>query len=290
MSGQPQKLRFTFFGTPEMAVVVLHELERAGFIPVRIVTAPDRKKGRGLILTPPPVKVWAQERGIEVLQPHTLKDEATVQMLADGPRDLFVVAAYGRLLPQTVLDIPAHGTLNVHPSLLPLHRGPSPIEGQILAGDTEVGVSIMLLDAQMDHGPILAQEAMPMPVELPSAPELETLLARIGGALLAHGIPRRIAGEVQPREQDHAAATFTRLIRKEDGELDPAGDPLLNFRKFKAYQPWPGTYFFAERGGTRTRMKITDAALENGRFVIKKVIPEGKKEVAYRAPHHTEQA
>ena len=283
-------LQFVFFGTDEFAVIILDELKKEGFVPAPVVTVPDRRKGRGMKLTPPPVKIWAEENHITVLQPEKL-DEELVYKLKAKSYQLFVVASYGKILPKEILDIPKHGTLNVHPSLLPLFRGPSPIHSQILACPADgvcnrpgensrmVGVTIILLDEEVDHGPIVAQEVLPMPTPLPSTKKLEEILARAGGKLLAQTIPEWTLGNIDPQEQDHKAATYTKIIKKEDGLIDIlTDDPEMLYRKFKAFDPWPGIYFF-QNG---KRVKVTDAAFTDEQFIIKKVIPEGKSEINYQ--------
>lgn len=264
-----------FFGTPDFAVTILDELKSAGIMPTLVVTAPDKPKGRHLVLTPPPVKVWAHANNIPVLQPEKL-DTDFLQTLQEQSWDLFIVAAYGKILKKNVLDLPKHGTLNVHPSLLPAFRGSSPIESAILAGVSETGVSIMLLDEQMDHGPVLAQETYPLGQDV-GATELEVTLAHKGGALLASVIPGWSAGEIKAEPQDDNKATFTKKIKKEDGLLDLATDPIANYRKHLAYQGWPRTFFMQDG----KRVIITEAELIDDKFEIKKVLPEGKKEMSY---------
>ena len=281
---------FVFFGTDKHAGTILDELKSAELIPALIVTAPDRPKGRGLQMTPPPVKLWAQKNNIPTLQPEKL-DATFASQLSKVNGQLFVVARYGKILPKDILNIPKHGTINVHPSLLPLFRGPSPAQSQILAGVPETGVTIILLDEKVDHGPILAQEVIAMPTPLPRTHELEDLLAHLGGKLLAETIPQWLAapssGGIAPQEQDHAHATFTNMLKKEDGLVDIENeDPEILYRKFLAYTPWPGIYFLrsdldAVKGPTLKRVKITDAEFKDDTFVIKKVIPEGKKEMTY---------
>ena len=273
---------FVFFGTDEHAGTILDELKSAGFTPALIVTTPDKPKGRELQMTPPPVKLWAQKNNIPVLQPEKL-DTAFIGQLSKVNSQLFIVARYGKILPKDILNIPRHGTLNVHPSLLPLFRGPSPAQSQILAGVPETGVTIILLDEKVDHGPILAQEVVAMPTPLPHTHELENMLAHLGGKLLAETIPQWLAAPpadgIDPQEQNHAHATFTNMLKKEDGLLNLNDNDELNYRKFLAYSDWPSVYFF--KNGKR--IKITGAEFKDGTFVIKKVIPEGKKEMTYSA-------
>lgn len=271
-------IRIVFFGTPRFAVTILDELKKAGIVPSLIVTAPDRPKGRGLVLTPPPVKDWALVNEVDYLQPATLKTPGPeLDIIPNSEWDLFIVAAYGKILPQSVLDIPAHGTLNVHPSLLPKFRGASPIESQILADERTVGVSIMELDHEMDHGPILAQASITLDQWPVRARHLEELLATEGGALLSESIPPYLSGELVPTPQDHALATFTKKIDKADGEIDLTADGYQNYLKFCAYDEWPGSFFFQDG----KRIKIVSAELKNGSFVPLRVIPEGKAERDY---------
>lgn len=281
---QLKNLRLGFFGTPQIAVWILDELEKRGIVPSLVVTNPDAPQGRRLTLTPPPVKVWAMEHGVEVVQPTSLKDEELQSSLREKQFDIFIVAAYGKIIPQSILNIPKFGTLNVHPSLLPKLRGASPIRSAILNDIRETGVTIMLMDAELDHGPILAQEEVhieestwPLRGEV-----LDELLARKGGALLADVIPEWVSGTITPREQEHSAATFCTKISKEMGEIDLTADPYQNLLKIRAFDGWPGTFFFTEKNGIRIRVKIIDAErAEDGTLKITRVIPEGKKEMAY---------
>ncbi len=274
-----KKLKIVFFGTPELAVFVLEELNRAGFAPDIIITAPDRPKGRGLELSPPPVKVWGQKNNIPIFQPEKL-DSGFIRQLSNVNCQLFVVAAYGKIIPKEILALPTHGTLNIHPSLLPEFRGSSPIESAILSGKEKTGVSIMVLDEKMDHGPILAQKEVAISDTLGKNKLSETLF-RIGGQMLSEIIPKLVSGKIKAVPQDEGSATYTKKISKEDGLLDIAGDPISNFRKIRAYEGWPGTYFFTERNTKKIRVVIKDAELKDGALVIKKVVPEGKKEISY---------
>lgn len=273
-----------FFGTPQISVYVLEELEKGGVVPSLIVTAPDTKRGRKMLLTPPEVKVWAEARNIPVLQPEKITTEFISQLKELAPQegwDIFTVAAYGKLLPKDLLDIPKYQVVNVHPSLLPRLRGANPIRGAILADEKEVGVSIMLVDEEMDHGPILAQEKVPVPEWPPQGSELDELLARRGGRLLAETLPQWIKGELESKEQDHTSATFTKKVVKEDGLINVNDDPYQNLLKIRAYDGWPGTYMFVKQGENKIRVKITDAEIEDNKLKINRVIPEGRKEMDY---------
>ena len=276
------KLRIAFFGTPELAVWVLEELAESGIIPSVVITAPDKPKGRKLVLTPPPVKVYAEQAGIPVLQPESLKERSLVPELANSEWDVFIVAAYTLILPQWVLDLPRYGVLNIHPSLLPLLRGPSPVRTAIRDDSKEaVGVSIMKLDAEIDHGPIIAQARIELP-EWPIAGRLlDELLFREGGRLLREVLPMWVKGDITPEEQDHERATFTKKYSREDGEIDVLADGYTNYLKYCAMDGWPGTFFYVEKNGTRTRVKVASAAYDDGTFRVLSVIPEGKNEMPY---------
>lgn len=281
--------KIAFFGTPDIAVASLDALHAAGCTPALIVTNPDRPSGRGRTLTSPPAKVWAAAHDVPVRQPTSARDASFVQDLAADPWDLFVVVAYGGMLPKTLLNIPKHGTLNVHPSLLPEFRGPSPIRSAILADRRDTGVTIMQMDEELDHGPIVAQaHAGIAPDEWPMrGRELDRRLAALGGDLLARTIPPYLAGEITPREQDHANATYTKKLTKDMGELsiDPYDLPTGNdayhtILTIYALDGWPGTYFFHNS----TRIKIADATLdEHGALCITRIIPEGKQEMDFTA-------
>ncbi|MBU6431240.1 MAG: methionyl-tRNA formyltransferase [Patescibacteria group bacterium] len=281
-------LNFVFFGTSEMSVKVLDILIKNGYTPDLVITTPDKPKGRKMILTPSPIKVFALEHNLKISQPDSL---SSYKLSADSYQ-LFIVASYGKIIPKLFLEIPKLGTLNVHPSLLPKFRGPSPIQSFILSGEEKTGVTIMLMDEQVDHGTIIAQQNLG--VELPSelgsstpkrlnSKQLEEKLAELGGQMLVDVIPKWINGEIKPIEQDHSQATFTKKITKEDGLVDLEKDsPEIIYRKFLAFQPWPGIYYFTEKNDRKTRVIITDMELsESGELKIKKVKPEGKKEMDY---------
>lgn len=277
--------RYIFFGSSSFSVIVLNELAAAGFIPSTVVTAPDSKKGRGLTLTPSPVKVWAEEKGITVLTPHSLKDESVVHELSEiSAREsvnVFITASYGKIIPESILAIPARGTLNVHPSLLPKLRGPSPIEGAIIT-ENSTGVSIMLVDAEVDHGDIVLQKEVAVADWPPYAAELEKTLAHEGGNMLAVVLPQWVAGTIEAQAQNHELATFTKKLHAEDGLVNLSDDPSTNLRKIRAFHISPGAYFFAEKkDGTKIRVRIKAAHIENNTLVLERVVPEGKKEMSY---------
>jgi methionyl-tRNA formyltransferase len=268
-------LNFIFFGTSEEAVYALDALDERGFVPSLIVTAPDRPAGRHNIMKSPLAKTWAEEHFISTLQPEKINPEV-IETIAELNADLFIVVGYGRILPQELIDLPKHKTINVHPSLLPLYRGPTPIEEPILNGDSETGITILLIDAEVDHGAIIKQEKYKL-LGNETTPELTKVLFTRGGEMLAELLPDWIAGKIKPEEQDHAKATHTKKLKKEDGLIDLSDDAAKNYNKFRAYISWPRTFFFQND----KRIIITDAELKDGRFEIKKVLPEGRKEIKY---------
>ena len=266
-------LSFVYFGTPEFSTIVLDELKIAGFTPSLVITAPNRPVGRKHILTPPPVKIWADTNNIECWQPEKPKD--IIQKLQERNDDLYIVASYGYIVSQKLLDIPRLGVLNVHTSLLPKYRGASPIESAILAGDDETGSTIMQMTLGMDEGPIITQSQFPLESDI-LKPDLFHMLAHDGGKLLAQILPEYVAGKCTRIEQDHVAASYCGKISKSDGDITH-DDDITRDRKYRAYYGWPGTFIF----DGDTRLKITDAEFNGTDFMIKRVIPAGKNEINY---------
>lgn len=275
--------KIAFFGTPNIAVWVLEELEKGGVLPALIITNPDAPKGRKLTMTPSPVADWAVAHNTPVLKPATLTDVTFESQLRTFDCDLFIVAAYGKIIPEKILNIPKYKTLNMHPSLLPKLRGASPIRTAILENINPTGISIMILTARMDEGPILAQEVVQIPdSEWPMRGTiLDSLLAHAGGTLLLKTLTPWINTEITPQEQEHAHATYSKKITKEMGLIELHDDPYTNFLKIRAFNGWPGTYFFHEKNGVKIRIKIIDAEYRNGTLRITKIIPEGKKETDF---------
>ncbi|MBI2957602.1 MAG: methionyl-tRNA formyltransferase, partial [Chloroflexi bacterium] len=211
--------RIVFMGTPEFAVPSLRALLDGGCRVAAVYTQPDRPAGRGREAAASPVKRLAVELGIEVLQPRSLREPEALARLAGLAPDLIVVVAYGLLLPASVLGLPRYGCLNVHPSLLPRHRGPSPIPWAILDGDAVTGVTMMLMDEGMDTGPILEQVEEPVRDD-DTALSLSRRLAALAAALLPRTVGRWARGEIKPQPQDDARASYSRLITKADGQID----------------------------------------------------------------------
>lgn len=280
-------IRYAFFGTGPLAESVLAALSREGYKPALVVTKPDAAQGRHMVVTPPHIKVWAQMNDIPVFQPESLKELPQDSPLHTEPFDLFIVASYGKIIPNCILDIPPHGALNVHPSLLPQYRGPSPIESALLDGVMTTGVSIMKLDEEMDHGPILAQAAFIISPQATAA-TLEVECGQLGGELLLQTIPHYLNGTLVPKEQDHAKATICKKITKDLGEITLTTDAGEVQRKFRALTPWPSLHFFIKHKEKPLRVKVTGVDTERAyshtliaQDVITYVVPEGKSEMSF---------
>ncbi len=298
-------MKFIFFGTPDVASKTLEILKAAGYMPSLVVTAPDKPQGRKMVITPTPVKVWAEKNNIPYIQPEKIQELENIiyrrGLASDGEPtsgifklqkfrtedklifsgseyDFFLVVAYGKIMPEDLIKSPRLGSINIHYSLLPKYRGASPVESAILNGDTETGVSIQQMEFKMDAGPILAEEIVQiLPTE--TTEELRDRLIQIGGDLLVKKLPEILKQKITPSAQDESKATFCKKIKKEDGLVDPFNDdPQTLYNKFRAYNKWPRIYYFDEN---KKRVIITDATLLDGKFVINKIIPEGGKEKVY---------
>lgn len=281
-------ITFAFFGTGALAESVLAALIRNGYTPALIITKADAPSGRHMEMKSPHIKTWADMKGIPVFQPDTLKNLSD-SPLHTQPFDLFIVASYGKIIPRDILELPSHGVLNVHPSLLPEYRGPSPIESVLLDGKITTGVTIMKLDELMDHGPILAQTAFMIDTN-ETAGSLEVTCGQLGGDMLSKLIPSYIEGVLIPKEQDHSRATTCKKIEKSFGEISLTDKASEVQRKYRALTPWPGLYFFHEHHDTLLRIKITKVdVIKNttdemhADTVILSVIPEGKKEMDWES-------
>lgn len=278
MTDKQNKLRIAFLGTPEFAVKILEKMKKGGLIPSLIITARDKPKGRKLVLTPPPVKVWADKENIPTLQPNKLNEIYAELKKEDW--DVFILASFGKIIPKSIIEIPKHGILNVHPSILPKYRGPSPIQSAILSGDKELGVTIMLLDEELDHGPLIATQYLKSSAKM-NYEQAEDALAKLGGELLVKNTFPWIRGELTATDQKHGEATHTEKIKKEDALIDWKEDPRIIERKIRAFYPWPGSYFFLNKDDKPLRIIVTEAKLSDGKLQIEKIKPEGKKEMMF---------
>ena len=234
-------MAIVFLGTPAFAVPSLRRLAAEGFEIAAVYTQPDRPAGRGRHPAPPPVKAAALELGLPVRQPESLRDPDVLAELAAIRPEAGVGVAYGQILRREVLDIPTRGIINVHPSLLPRHRGASPVPAAILAGDAETGVTIILMDAGMDSGPVLAQRRVPIQ-DSDTTGTLMAGLAGIAAELLAETLAGWLRGEIQPQPQDDSLATKAPLLKKEHGAIDWSLPAAEIWRRVRAYNPWPGAY------------------------------------------------
>ncbi len=268
--------KFIYFGTPYVARDTLARLVDAGYTPAVVVCSPDALRGRGMALTPCETKVWAEEHNIPVLTP-ALLDETSIAELTSYECEYGIAVAYGKIIPQALIDAFPKGILNVHYSLLPKYRGASPVEAALWNGDTTTGVTIQQMVFELDAGDILAQK------EVAITPEDTTLTLRPrlieeGANLLIQTLPAFLDGSVSRTAQDPSHATRAKKIKKEEGELLLSGEALKNWNTYRALRESPGTYFFAEKEGKRIRVKIMDASFDKGNFQPRRIIPEGKQE------------
>jgi methionyl-tRNA formyltransferase len=269
------KNNFIFWGTPDVASKTLEILKQNGFLPILIITAIDKKAGRKMLLTPPSVKVWAIENKIPYLQPEKITDDF-INSLPET--DLNIVIAYGKILKENLIKKPKLGSINVHYSLLPKWRGASPLESALLHGDDKTGITIQQMEYEMDSGPII--ETVEVPVsEKDTILELKEKLINLGADTLVKILPKIFNKNIQSLPQNHNQATFCKKIKKEDGLIHFDKETDINiYNKYRAYKIWPRIYFFKNN----KRIIITQAELEKGKFVIKKIIPEGGKEQDYK--------
>ncbi len=249
--------KIIFIGTPDFSAIILKTLCESEYKPILVVTAPDKPVGRGQILTPPPVKITAQKYKMPVLQPEKIENSA--DDIRNTNSDLIIVAAYGQILPKEILEIPRNGCFNIHPSLLSKYRGPTPIQAAILNGDKKTGVTIILMDEKMDHGPIVNQRELEIE-ENETATTLHDKLADLGASLLLETIPRRQKGMLKTRPQNETEATYTKILTREDGRVNWKKTAKALEREVRAYTLWPESFTFWERrGGLIFRIKILKA-------------------------------
>ncbi len=302
---QDKNIKIVFWGTPEFAIPSLEALIKNGYNIVAVITNPDEPAGRKNIITPPPTKMWAEKNNIPVFQPPVLKIENS--KLKIPPADLYIVAAYGKIIPKDILDLPKLGALNIHPSLLPHRRGPSPIQYTILNGDTETGVTIIKMDELMDHGPILAQQELEFSIynlqfTKTTYKNLHDELAKLGAELLIETLPKWITGEIKSIPQNEAQATYSKILKKEDGRIDWSWPAEKIERMVRAFNPWPGVWTILTQDKKNYRLRIEEAEIfaeepteglpgyvwqtpkypllvktGRGNLTVKKIILEGKK-------------
>lgn len=280
--------KFIFFGTPKFAAIALKKMIREGLVPEAIVCNPDEPTGRKKILTAPAVKnvITNSEKAIKekvkILQPINLTTPDIVKELKQFEADYFVVAAYNKIIPEEILNIPKFKTIGIHPSILPEYRGPSPIQTAIIDGKKETGTTLFITDKEIDHGLILISKKC----KIDEKDNYETLtekLALIGAKLLINNILKYITSEIDLKEQNHSRATFTKKFSTEDGKIDLEHDfPKLIQNKIKALNPSPGVFtMFNTQNGSK-RLKLLDAEIKDGKINLLKVQLEGKKPMDYK--------
>jgi len=260
-------LRIIFMGTAELSCASLEKLCRhPQFQVIAVVTQPDKPKGRELQLQPSPVKVLAQKLNLPVLQPQKAREENFISELRALKPDLMIVVAYGQILPQSILDLPPHGCLNVHTSLLPKYRGAAPIQWAIANGDAETGVSIMKMDAGLDTGPVLSMRRTPI-TPADDSRVLHDRLAQLGAELLVETIPVYVAGNIQPQPQPAEGSTYAAKIKKEDGQIDWSLPAETIWNRLRAFTPWPGAFTFLKAEPKPHLLKIWKIEMldQNGR-------------------------
>ena len=282
--------KFVFFGTPEFAAIILEKLIEANFLPQTVVCNPDKPVGRKKIITPPSVKqsiahqISSIKNKIEILQPEKL-DSSIKHRISNIEPDLFIVAAYNKIIPKEFLEIPRFGSIGVHPSFLPKHRGPSPIQTALLNGDEKTGVTLFLMDEKVDHGKIISN----LKYQISNLDNYEILmrkLAELSADLLIETLPKFVKGEITPQIQNETMATFTKKFKTEDAfvrfadlkkSMGEGGETAAIIeRKIRAFNPEPGAFTFSEKNGRPLRIKILDAVLKEGKLVLTKIQPEGK--------------
>ncbi len=285
------KVGYIFLGTPGFASIILEELIRSGFKPQAIVCNPDKPTGRNKKITPPPVKIIAQEHGLKIFQPEHL-GEIYESVLNIKP-DLMIVAAYAKIIPKKFLEVPKIGTIGVHPSLLPKYRGSSPIQSAVLNGEKETGVSLFMLDEKMDHGEIIAEARLPIS-EKDNCKSLTGKLANLGGELLIKTLAEFLSGKISPKDQNENEATYTAKIKTEDAFINPrelidaieqgglAASEMS--REIRAFYPEPGAWTIFEKPyyvnkitlWPGKRVKILDAEISGGKLKLNKIQIAGK--------------
>jgi len=277
------KIKFAFFGTPDVASQTLDILRANGYLPSLIITAPDKRAGRDLKISPSPVSIWAKKNNILCLKPEKLDGdflEKLFSLTVEKGINIYIVVAYGKILPENLIKYPKLKSINIHYSILPKYRGASPLESAILSGETETGVTIQEIEYKLDSGPILDSKKIKLDINTTKA-ELKNELIKEGANLLIEVLPKIENGQIKKINQKESEATFCRKIKKEDGLISPNENDLENWNKYRAFFGWPGVYFFTTKRDKEIRLKITKASFKDNKFIIERVIPENKKEISY---------
>ena len=256
-----EDMKILFLGTPEFAASTLDNLIKSGYKPSLIITSSDKRSGRGKKMQESPVSLLAKEKKIETLKPKKITE--IKDRIKKESFDLAIISAYGQIVPQEILDMPSKGFLNLHPSLLPKHRGASPITQTIIDGDKETGATIMLLNDKMDEGPILKQKKINLTGK-EFFQELSMKLISLGSDILIETIPLWVNGKIKAKEQDHCQATYTKIIKKEDGKINWRDPAYLIEREVRAYSIWPKSFSFYQdkKSGKKKTMTILDCEIQ----------------------------
>ena len=236
---------------------ILEALFENGYNLVAVITNSDKPVGRKNIITPPPIKIWAQKHKIPVFQPENLKTKNPALKIPEA--DIYIVAAYGKIIPVDIINSPKFGSLNIHPSLLPRWRGPSPIQYTILNGDEETGVTIIKMDEKMDHGPIVIKSKVKTQSSKLYYKELHDELAKLGAELLIETLPKWLAGEIKPISQNEAEATYSKILKKEDGRIDWFQPAETIEKMVRAFAPWPGAWTTWAKDNKIYRLRVEEA-------------------------------
>ena len=264
-------MKIIFIGTSEFGAIILEKLVTSTNKPFLVISAPDKAVGRKQVVTPPPVAALARKHKILVVQPEKISD-STDEIKRLSP-DLIILASYGQIIPEGILTAPKYGSINVHPSLLPLWRGPSPIHYAILNGDKKTGATIMKMTRELDAGPILLQKEMEMTGQ-EDFQELHDKLAQLGAGLLNEAIPKIFSGKISLQPQDDAKATFSKILKKEDGKINWQKPAQVLERQIRAFSVWPGSYMIFNDGARSRKIKVLKARVY--RFPDKAEYPIGK--------------
>jgi methionyl-tRNA formyltransferase len=286
-----------FIGTTDFGIPTLEYLKQNHDL-LFVITQPDKPAGRKKVLTAPAVKMWAETNGVKILQPQKIENE--IETIQTASPDVMIVAAYGQIIPQSVLDAPKHGCINLHTSLLPKYRGASPIQAALLNDDKQTGVSIILMDHKMDHGPLLSTH----PIQISDSdtyPTLNAKLAQIAAAGLAETLPKWLSGKLSPTPQNHDQATFVKTLRRDDARIDWTQSARKIFKQTQALNPEPGTWTTLDKKSVKIlqveeirngRIDLPgkiysehgDCLVKCGDYSLKliNVQPEGKKEISGR--------
>jgi len=267
----PMKIKIVFFGSSEFSARILEALHKIYEIPL-VITQPDKPVGRKKILQSTPVAVLADRLKIPLIKPGSLRKQPEVfTKIQDAAPDLFVVVAYGKIIPDELLQIPKKGPINIHGSILPKYRGAAPIQGALAAGASETGITIMLMDAEMDHGPVLSTANLAIgPDE--TFEQLESRLATLAEQLILKTIPEFLSGKITPIEQNHSQATFTKIISREDGAIDWKKTAAEIYNQYRAFHAWPGIWTIWQN----QTLKINKCRVEASQPADKKIAAPGE--------------